>query len=344
MYESKSFTGIIVLTTYVLLTIIVYFDRKSINLRKLSDLNSILVESNLGNTSCKVAVVTIQNNEDDILDLWLRYYTALFTPKCVTILDNFSTCMETQRILTAWSNRGVNVVYKQGPYSAKGNLILKAFRSFYPESALALPIDIDEFLIPFNETVPVFNVTLLKDLLNQFIVNDSTTQLGLKPYFMCVMSTETDNISNLTYFSRNFYSDSMCKKIFKLAALKDLDHGNHHGTMMYGLTNFQTDLGYLHYHARGLHRSVQRAINDCKGFGYLPSNVTFQNLNESYDLIMAIRSKPNISGRHKVRQIASYLLGEKMVQPISSHHIKLPSLFDIINIIEQQVNLPSFIV
>jgi len=39
----------------------------------------------------KIAVVLFQHNEVDILEHWINFYSALFSPASIIILDNFST-------------------------------------------------------------------------------------------------------------------------------------------------------------------------------------------------------------------------------------------------------------
>lgn len=102
-----------------------------------------------------IAVVCMVKNEKDILHHWLDYHSALFGASSIVVLDNYSTDEKTLDILSEWSNRGLHVLYDQGPYVKMGDLAYAALMKLFPSHQLAIPLDIDEFLIVYRHGVPL---------------------------------------------------------------------------------------------------------------------------------------------------------------------------------------------
>ena len=331
-----SYSNIILITTAILL-----FTCLLVNFSLNSPYENNVQKTQLipATQQCKAAVVCLQKDEDDILDLWLRYHSALFRPDCIVVLDNYSIKPETISVLSKWKAKGVRVVKECGPYLAKGSLTYKAFDAFKDVAKLAIPVDIDEFLTAYNESGPIFDYSATVAVALQHFYSSNDSGWGLQNYYTNKI-VSSDDFSMTSYLSKSIYSNTTCKKIFKLDALTNLDHGNHGGVLRYGEIRTVSELGFVHFHYRGVKRVVARAINDCIGFGWLNASTTLETLNDSLAQLKTV--PPNAMGRHKVAQLLGYLQGDKMIQPRLDTDI-LVNLTAVVEKIERQAHQSPYV-
>eukprot|EP01039_Chlorochromonas_danica_P012623 gene12623-14490_t len=221
------------------------------------------------------------HDDEDLLPYWLRYHSAIVGVENIVILDQRSKSEKTQLILRTWSQeRQLKVLWDQGPYSAKGDLTYSAFQRYLSNIDIALPLDSDEFLVAYNESKPVFSSNLILDELRNFWEN-KTACWGFQQYYPSLQLSLEDSLRSVHYFSPVVYTLKTAKKMIRWENLRALDHGSHTPTLSNGscVTAFN-HLGLLHYHFRNPFITVERALNDAQGFGYLPSNVTLETLKE----------------------------------------------------------------
>jgi hypothetical protein len=233
--------------------------------------------------SVPIALVSMVKNEGDILEMWLEYHDAVFGVSNIVILDNFSTDGKTHIILDRWQKRGLHVRYKQGPYVKMGDLALRALRETFPHYKLALPLDVDEFLIAYRDGRPVpHKLLMLTQMEHMWQLGGPC--FGFKQYYTSHPTMHNETVETVRYFSRNMYTIRHAKKIFWLQNLSQIAFGAHQGTVHEGehegmkCQSAMNKLGLLHYHLRGPRVTAERALRDCIALQYLPSSATMETL------------------------------------------------------------------
>ena len=263
----------------------------------------------------RIVVVCYQKNEDDILDYWLDYHSEIFGEENVMLLDNYSDDPKVLRTLDVWEDRGVRILREQGPYIDKGMLILNATKKYFPDAAMLVPLDIDEFITIYNYTKisyyanPMISKRAMKDRLKRYVKLPYECY-GLCKYYSSVSTDVDDTVESIRFFTRSSFSRAQCKKMFKLENVTYLDHGSHKVNSDVRCQNLNT-IGILHYHNRGARRTVDRAIVDAIGFGYIPPHVNASNIvtfatnytyRKWYESVL-----DHSPGNHKLLQLVSYL-------------------------------------
>ena len=274
--------------------------------------------------SIQYAITCLQKNEDDILEYWLQYHSIIFGIESLLILDNYSDNKEVINILKKWELNGLKVLWEQGPYINKGDLIINKTKELFPSADLYIPLDIDEFIVSYGNQNGDKIITPFIDLNHlQKELNDATLLspncYGLCNYYASVPITLDDSVDTLRYFSKSSMRSKLCKKMFKhIQNVKYLHHGSHmlsydpdyiNNNKMARCKNIRS-LGLLHYHNRGALRTITRAITDAVGFGYLPMNTSVSNIKE----ILTINKLQYFNelienhqpGNHKLLQIIAY--------------------------------------
>ena len=250
-------------------------------------------------------IVMMIHDDDDILPYWLRYHSKILSLNNIVVLDNFSGS-KTLQILKEWEDKGLRVLYDQGPYSLKGNLTLTAFRSHLPYVDVAIPLDSDEFLVAFDGSKPIINADAILEKLEEFYYLKASCW-GLQQYYTSLNFDMNDTISTIRYFHPAIYPLQIAKKIIRMNVLVELDHGSHHPRLSRGnCVSAINEFGLLHYHHRSPFLTVQRALNDVIGFGYLPDNVIVQNLSRFQDNLQDLTST-HPQGEHKIRQLLQFI-------------------------------------
>lgn len=279
----------------------------------------VVSKKNTKHEKISVAAVLFQQNEAQLLEFWLSYHTALFGLKNVAVLDNFSKNPETIQILSRWSQRGVIVDYKQGPYIDKGTLTTKAFRKHFPKHHIGIPLDGDEVVVAYRDNVPVINKTMiLSDF--EYFWRGSSPCAGMRQYFANVIVNGSISENGL-FGSGPVYGFRFAKKYVRLSLLEGIDHGNHNvelqrpkkepkkvsksPTPTYLKCSFEMNrVGLLHYVNTGALMMLQKSIADCIGFGSLPPNITAENFRSFGDLLETRRGHFNdFAGSHKLARV-----------------------------------------
>jgi hypothetical protein len=252
-----------------------------------------------------VGIVSMQRNEADILPYWLHYHVALFGIENVVILDSYSN-NETLIILREWSSRGLKVQFNQGPYGSKGNLTVAAFQQFFPRVDIALPLDGDEFLVGFNNSVPVINKNKILNELKEFWQSDSSCW-GMEQSYHAVNLFLNETVQSVRYFSPNVNHFQASKKIIKRKYLVSLDASGQKVDVSVGrCSSAYNRIGLLHYHFRNGTLTAERALNDIIHSGWLPPSVNLTNCHSYFPYLVTL-SKDKKIGRHKLKELFLYI-------------------------------------
>lgn len=297
MYQNLLISAGVVLLIFAIGALLYFSDQLNEQYRYFS---SVSIVANKSYTN--VVLVCFQKDESDILDLWFRYHAALVGASNIIMIDNYSRNPMVLKLLTTWESRGVIVLRNLGPYGLKGDLCLQSYRQHRPNAELFFPIDIDEFLIAYENGLPVVSISLVLQHLDMMIASNATAW-GFLHYYT---SIRTEANKESTYFAKLSTEPSVCKKVFRGRAVQKLDHGNHLVDVIYGEVQYLSTLGYLHYHNRSPLRVVERALNDVKGFKYLPKQVTLGSLPKYKGALKTLASQ-NMQGLHKVKELIAYL-------------------------------------
>jgi hypothetical protein len=275
------------------------------------------------------AIVSFIHDERDILDYWIQYHSRIVGIKNIAIVDHDSP-RESKRILKKWEKQGLIVVRGNFSYFEKGAITLKVYRKYFPNVQIAIPLDADEVL--FGLTSVSWHMlsfrTYEERYYGKFAAEYIRYQLKefAKSEFACIsildMFNNCNTQTNDTVETINTFSTIppefayWRKRIFKLAALQELDHGSHHGKFK-GKCTVPHSLGLLHYHNRSLLLKVQRALNDLIGFGYANKTDTLDSIKGKLLHFQELTKVRSLWGVHKVHEIITYL--EKGVEGLMSH-------------------------
>lgn len=295
-----------------------------------------------GALKTKVAIVGFQKNELEMLDFWLGYHSSLFGATNIAILDNYSDDPRSLAILTKWSKEGVIVVFNQGPYEKKGQLTTNAFHEHFNSHGIAIPLDIDEIIVSYRDNIPMVNRTLIHSDVDLFITQGKPCG-AFTQYFANQPLNTNETLNTTEYFSPEHAGEWYAKKYMRMEVLAGLDHGNHHAIMKYRITHdhCQFDinhLGLLHYLNAEPKLKLRKSLQDCIGFGYLPNNMTVENLGQFGPTIEKMRNASVLQGEHKLKRvIKAYDEGaDSLFSPIDkSKLVHLGNFADLLSAVKQ---------
>lgn len=98
----------------------------------------------------RVACFMMQKNERVLLDLWLRYHTAMFGASQLHVFDNGSTDPQVRQRLRRAEADGVRVFWEykdREHFEKKGEVFRKVMQDLAPEFCdFVMPLDCDEFV------------------------------------------------------------------------------------------------------------------------------------------------------------------------------------------------------
>jgi hypothetical protein len=264
------------------------------------------------------AIVSFVHDERDILDYWIQYHSKIVGVQNIAIIDHNSPS-ESKRILEKWERRGLIVVRGNFSYFEKGPVTLNVYKEYFPHVELAVPLDADEILfglMPIERNVfnlfgsrysrGSFSADYIRKQLVDFSSSDFTCISILDIFNNC--NIDGNEQVNTTHVFSTIPPEFAYwrKRIWKLSALQELDHGSHHG-VFHGKCTIPHTLGLLHYHNRNVRLKVQRALNDLIGFGYANKTDTLESIKKKSQHFHDLMKVSSLWGAHKVHEIIVYL-------------------------------------
>ncbi len=229
-----------------------------------------------------IAIVCLMKENDDILPFWLEYHSALVGVESIVILDNYSKeNSKAAQILREWQKKGLNVEWEQGPYSAKGELTFQAFQKYFPNVDIGIPLDIDEIVTGFKDGQPVPTRAAFYEGIDDFWIQ-SANCTSLTQYYTTCCSFVNDTVETINHALILTYENGMAKKMFRINSVKEIDHGNHHVLLKNGdsCVAGPLSLGLLHYHFRDPRLTLEHALADLQGFGYIDDGINAKNVHK----------------------------------------------------------------
>lgn len=269
----------------------------------------------------KVKVLTMVKNEEDIIDYWINYHGTLFGYRNLYIVDNFSDDGTYEKILK-YKKIGVNIS-RHNDYTKKGEIMTKMIKRDNNYD-IAIPLDIDEFIVHYDKTNNTLNPSHTKIYIEQSLDVQNNTVFKCNYVQSTINSNDDFGFNNALLESKyGKYEDykNLAKTFFKINGWNgELDHGNHYSTNDYLLT----DLVLVHYHCRNLDQMKKKILTNVKGLGYNEDLQTLEQL---------LNENQNIQGSHHVRHMINILKGtftiETNIQPKNdNNYVKLDSLIN----------------
>ena len=131
-----------------------------------------------------VKIFTIQRDEDDILEDWLRYHIYLFGKENVYVIDHKS-----KKSRTTIEKYGVNLIRYDGTFerNGKANILSQTINNHKSGSSIVLPVDVDEFVIQiqYNEqNIPckvICDRDIIRKRLAQYAKREQKTGSNFNP-------------------------------------------------------------------------------------------------------------------------------------------------------------------
>ena len=235
---------------------------------------------------------TIVKDEVDIVEDWIIYHGSIFGLNNIYIIDNFSSDGTWEKI-----NEFKNLIniFREPEYSKKGIYMRNLINIYCDNGEIAFPIDIDEFIIYYDNNT----ISIDKDLINNYINNLPQCTL-YKANYINPFITQENGYEKATYeMNYGSYCDmgNIAKSYFNTSYYKgDIDHGNH----IYSTDYHLTKLCLVHYHSRNIEQMKKKILNNITGLGYHNDLNFLKNL---------INFNPNCDGNHHVKNQINVLEG-----------------------------------
>ena len=230
-----------------------------------------------------VKLFTIVKDEVDIIRAWIVYHGSMFGWNNIYIIDNYSTD-GTYEIIKEFEKLNIHIE-RQPDYRKKGEY-MKRLIDVHCKNDIAFPIDIDEFVVLYQNN----KINVNKPAILNYINGLNPANLYKANYIVSLI-TNPNGYKNAAYEAEfGVYRDlkSMAKSFFNTSIYKgEIDHGNHIPTSNYLLT----DIHLVHYHYRNTEQIKKKIKNNIEGLGYK---------NTLEDLKNIIKSNPKCMGYHHV--------------------------------------------
>lgn len=192
-----------------------------------------------------IKIFTIQRDEDDILEDWLRYHIYLFGKENIYVIDHKS-----KKSRETIKKYGVNLILYDGPFEnyGKAKILTKTIHRYKGKSKLVIPIDIDEFIICIEkDQIICDNKKVIQELTKYANINELD---AFKFKSLTINATKHGDllVNCNSYRHENKNKFNRWKSFYKTIFFKATDQGNH------GFPEYEyhkTNMGLLHFHHRG---------------------------------------------------------------------------------------------
>lgn len=184
----------------------------------------------------RIAVISMQKNEVELLPIWLDYYRQLVGASNIYLIDNGSDFDSTKAALADARTSGVNVLDHPGhdAFLRKGSLIQDLARSLEAEYDIILPIDGDEFLTMKEAPGALLDLATLQREVAGFLRSDRDYAL-ITCHFL--------NIAHTPFVVRRHF-----RKVFIRPTTEfNLNRGFHYRVDQ-AAEGYESGLAYLHFH------------------------------------------------------------------------------------------------
>lgn len=231
-------------------------------------------------TSLKLSILTMQKNEDLLLEPWIQYYSQFMPYENICVADNGSTDPIVINILKKYEEMGVCVIYthnKPSDFEDKGTVLVNIAQEKYRDSDFVFFLDVDEFFC-------------LKDYnCNKKDIFSHLKHLPRDKQYVYTNRRVTYNVCN----NENYYYQEIgvLKKVFfQGGTMKELHMGFHFGKCINNSKEtYETDIDIVHFHNKPHFKKQQAAREKMK--------LRIDDVND----IEQLRNYKGIKGKHNAR-------------------------------------------
>ena len=263
-----------------------------------------------------IKIFTMVKDEVDIIREWIVFHSELFGYENIHIIDNYSTD-GTYEIIEEYKDK--IHIFREKSYLKKGIFMKNIIDKFCDSSNIAFPIDIDEFIVYYDNKIIVDKKTI-----NDYINNLPDAYVYKANYISTIITDKTDYGYNNAVLECKYgnYDDygQNAKTFFKVKNYNgSIDHGNHINTINYHLSK----ICLVHYHLRNLTQIKKKIYNNVIGLGYPDDLNKLKNI---------IQNNNDCCGNHHVSNYIHILENTFELQTYNYHssNIELTPLFTFI--------------
>ena len=254
-----------------------------------------------------VKIFTMVKDEVDIIKEWIIYHGSMFGFSNIYIIDNYSTD-GTYETIKEFSNL-INI-FREPDYSKKGDY-MKNLIDKYCNNEIAFPMDIDEFIVYYDNNT----ISIDKNLINNYINTLNLSIIYKANYILSLIDrNDPDGYKNgliESNYGAYINMGDHAKSFFNTKYYKGtIDHGNHIHFIQSNNCHL-TKICLVHYHYRNLEQMKKKILNNIIGLGYK------NDLHYLYNLLNNNKSCP---GFHHVKSQIE-VLENKYLLPL--HDINL---------------------
>jgi hypothetical protein len=257
-----------------------------------------------------IKIFTMVKDEVDIIEYWIKYHGTLFGYENLYIVDNMSTD-GTYETIEFYKNHGVHL-FREEDYMQKGEIMTRLINSI-DNYDIAFPIDIDEFIVYYNEEEHRINPKRASKYLHNLIKTDNFHENTI--FKANYIQTLIDDDSGYGYKNAMVETQYGIYQDYKGQAKTFLnkqnwngilDHGNHYPSENYVKSN----ICLVHYHCRNKDQMRKKIENNVLGLGYPIDDIDY------------LKSLPErCSGFHHVKHMI-HILENKFKIPICKGSIE----------------------
>jgi hypothetical protein len=207
-----------------------------------------------------VKIFTMVKDEADIVNDWIIYHASMFGYDNIYVIDNYSTD-GTYELLQKYTP-GINL-YRERDYKKKGEYMTHLINT-YAKNNIAFPIDIDEFIVYYDNN----NISVDKNVLNPYLNNLPKARVYKANYIQSLITQDGGYQRATTDANEAYYEvlpGNMSKSFVNTNYYNgSFDHGNHIPCNDFHLTK----ICLIHFHHRNLEQMKKKILNNVLGFDY----------------------------------------------------------------------------
>ena len=232
-----------------------------------------------GKNLVSIKIFTIQRDEDDILEDWLRYHIYLFGKENIYVIDHKS-----KKSRETIKKYGVNLILYDGPFEnyGKARILTNTIHKYSENSKLVIPIDIDEFIVYFERDKIMCDKI---KIMNEFMKHTSINKFNSFKFKSLTInsSKHSDLLINCdSYKHENKNKFNRWKSFYKTIFFKATDQGNH------GFPKYEyhkTNMGLLHFHRRGFDHFKRKYFRWQETYGKSTASMEGTHWKKVFDMI-----------------------------------------------------------
>lgn len=255
-----------------------------------------------------IKLFTMVKDENDIIRDWIVYHGSMFGFDNLYIIDNFSTD-GTYEIIEDLRNIGIHI-YRMNDYKRKGEYMKQLIDENCSANDIAFPIDIDEFIVYYDNNKISINKTLILSYMNTLPVahiykaNYINPVIKRQDYNRIITECESGNYADYKNMAKTFFNNSIY--------LGPVDHGNHIMRDDYLLTK----ICLVHYHFRNLEQIKKKILNNILGLNYINNLEYLENLSNNCAGNHHVQSQIKVLKNEYSFQFDSNAVGEISLKPL----------------------------